>query len=598
MRLWSYVPKRFEDGGFSGVCRFDWEIRKVFPRIRSVTKPPKDLDPEQDLVITANHLSLDVPEEIKTVVVHHGCAQTHFDRDPGWRTDETLEICRRQKEMFKRPNRIFVSPSRWCAEEFLRHGFAEVLAEIIPHWVETISRRIVPRGSGSPVVLGDWRDRNKGVAILETLRKTHPELEFRQLRCDYETRAKAYRDADVYLGLSVSEGGSYALSDAEAAGLPIVMTDVGNYLEYSDRIAIPWENREDPDLIAYHLGMRARTGRMSPSFFDSYTFDKWKAKWEDLVRRFWDGEIPKAPEPEPESITVSSRVLVGCGSGIGNVLFNLPALKALHEMGNTVLVYCNGDYGMRHLLNRCRYVDAVYIQPDAVPEADAVISGPFCPKPLQADPRLRWFRWHDAPPYCEPEWKKCWRGAEALGAKAIPQDVTDWCRYLPSETCGDHRLGVAPGCKPDPTWARKRYPRMVEAVQLCYENFPEGVAWFGLPEDRPEGELPGKEHFGEFALEELPDRLFGCRGFLGTDSGITHLAASLGVPTAILYTATSEIKGDPVPGSKARKLYRQSLECRPCTGTSAWFSCESWRCQEIPPEKVAEALRDIVRENA
>ncbi|MBN8246099.1 MAG: glycosyltransferase family 9 protein [Verrucomicrobia bacterium] len=36
-------------------------------------------------------------------------------------------------------------------------------------------------------------------------------------------------------------------------------------------------------------------------------------------------------------------------------------------------------------------------------------------------------------------------------------------------------------------------------------------------------------------LAEVADRLSGCRGFLGHDSGITHLAAALGLPGVILW---------------------------------------------------------------
>lgn len=42
------------------------------------------------------------------------------------------------------------------------------------------------------------------------------------------------------------------------------------------------------------------------------------------------------------------------------------------------------------------------------------------------------------------------------------------------------------------------------------------------------------------ALQELAVRLAGCTGFLGHDSGITHLAAALGVPTLVLWGSSVE----------------------------------------------------------
>ncbi|HEY9172488.1 MAG TPA: glycosyltransferase family 9 protein, partial [Verrucomicrobiae bacterium] len=41
-------------------------------------------------------------------------------------------------------------------------------------------------------------------------------------------------------------------------------------------------------------------------------------------------------------------------------------------------------------------------------------------------------------------------------------------------------------------------------------------------------------------LPELAARLQTCRGFVGHDSGITHLAAALGLPTLVLWADTVE----------------------------------------------------------
>ena len=36
------------------------------------------------LVITDNHLACDIPNKYKTILVHHGVAETHAAREPGW----------------------------------------------------------------------------------------------------------------------------------------------------------------------------------------------------------------------------------------------------------------------------------------------------------------------------------------------------------------------------------------------------------------------------------------------------------------------------------------------------------------------------------
>src|SRR5262245_50181701 len=88
--LISFVPARFEDGAWSGVPRFDRELRRVFPELISLRVGARSRAclallahrRPDTLVITCNEASLLVPESLRTIVVHHGCAQTHFDRDP------------------------------------------------------------------------------------------------------------------------------------------------------------------------------------------------------------------------------------------------------------------------------------------------------------------------------------------------------------------------------------------------------------------------------------------------------------------------------------------------------------------------------------
>src|SRR6266704_1471533 len=47
-------------------------------------------------------------------------------------------------------------------------------------------------------------------------------------------------------------------------------------------------------------------------------------------------------------------------------------------------------------------------------------------------------------------------------------------------------------------------------------------------------------------LLEVAQRLLQCRGYLGNDSGITHLAAMLGVPTVAIFGATDPVIWRPV----------------------------------------------------
>ena len=161
MTIYSYVSRTVEQRGWTGVCRADATLRRAIPGLRSVTLLPA-LEPD-DIVITDNHLSLDVPNEIKTIVVHRGCAATHYERDRNWRTDWSRGLAKKQIAMFALPNRIWIAPSAWVADEFAKlvpDSFREF--NVIPNWVDPIPPL---RKSGRPKIIGDWRDFNKGRGI-------------------------------------------------------------------------------------------------------------------------------------------------------------------------------------------------------------------------------------------------------------------------------------------------------------------------------------------------------------------------------------------------------------------------------------------------
>ncbi len=242
------------------------------------------------IVITGNETSLLVPDALRTIVLHHGCAQTHFDRDPAWRGAMESGFCQAQRAMYTRPNRWFLSAARWTAEQFSRHHGVP-LSPVLPSWVETMPR--LRASNARPVVLGDFRTVNKGSEVVAKLSAARPNLEFRDLRCTYEKRKDVYGVADAYLCLSLSEGGSFAVSDAEATSLPLVMTDVGNYLEYTASRVIPWQQRADVGIVAAELDAALSVPR-GPSFFEGWTFEKWRRAWRSQVDEVADGKHKRA----------------------------------------------------------------------------------------------------------------------------------------------------------------------------------------------------------------------------------------------------------------------------------------------------------------
>jgi hypothetical protein len=282
MTIYSLVAKRIEDGGWTGVCRFDQMLRRVFPGLESIT--PAHLPSAygiDDVVIADNHLSTLVPDIVKTIVVHHGCAETHYDRDPYWRNDSTRNIVELQRRILDVPNRKFVAPSQWVADQFWpRQKRASI--RVIPHWVDPIPSN--GRSGNNPIIIGDWRDWNKGSGIWSALAAKCPQWDFRQLSFKNESEKIAqYGSASLFLGLSLSEGAGYALADAEAAGLPIVTTDTGLYLEFNECTIVPWWRRDDLDLVAAAIA-RQLENPGTPAFYRFYSFNDWAAQWREVVQ--------------------------------------------------------------------------------------------------------------------------------------------------------------------------------------------------------------------------------------------------------------------------------------------------------------------------
>jgi hypothetical protein len=289
----SLVPERFEDGAHSGVPRFDYELRRALPGLVSINTRWRSrawlqwlawTDPAA-IVITGNETSLLVPEPLRTVVVHHGCAQTHFDRDPTWRGKRERALCAAQKAMYARERRWFVALAQWTAQQFSEH-YSVPAARLIPNWVDTPPKPPRPTPA-RPVVLGDWRNFNKGSDVIPRLQEQLPTFEFRTLKCTYDTRVAAYHQADAYLCLSLSEGGSYSVSDAEASRLGLVTTDVGNHAEYRAGHVLPWAEREDAARVAGALRAAVEQPR-AEAFFDAWTFERWQSAWQLLLTEVAD----------------------------------------------------------------------------------------------------------------------------------------------------------------------------------------------------------------------------------------------------------------------------------------------------------------------
>jgi ADP-heptose:LPS heptosyltransferase len=96
----------------------------------------------------------------------------------------------------------------------------------------------------------------------------------------------------------------------------------------------------------------------------------------------------------------------------------------------------------------------------------------------------------------------------------------------------------------------------------------------------------------DLPLIHVASLLDRCRCYIGNDSGITHLAAAVGIPTIALFGPTDpKIWG---PRGERVTILRKNLDCSPCADEEL-ARCSHRRCLElIGVEEVIERMRELM----
>jgi ADP-heptose:LPS heptosyltransferase len=82
----------------------------------------------------------------------------------------------------------------------------------------------------------------------------------------------------------------------------------------------------------------------------------------------------------------------------------------------------------------------------------------------------------------------------------------------------------------------------------------------------------------------------GCRFFIGNDSGISHMAAALGLPTVAIFGPTDPRVWSP-RGEKV-VVVRKEIPCSPCP-QERFFQCKNFEC--LKGIEISEVLRGLER---
>lgn len=163
------------------------------------------------------------------------------------------------------------------------------------------------------------------------------------------------------------------------------------------------------------------------------------------------------------------------------------------------------------------------------------------------------------------------------------------------------------------TWASKEWPirfwREI-AARAAEAGFDVLVPWGNDAERSRAHEIAGgaaARVLDREPLERLVGRLAAAELVVGVDSGLTHLAAALGVPTVAIYGSTApELTG--VRGPRAAVLAASAPECVPCMRRECTYRGPALTWQGEPvrpdcyatvsPERVWRAARALVAAEA
>jgi ADP-heptose:LPS heptosyltransferase len=151
---------------------------------------------------------------------------------------------------------------------------------------------------------------------------------------------------------------------------------------------------------------------------------------------------------------------------------------------------------------------------------------------------------------------------------------------------------IHPGSgSPHKNWPLERFLETAEILRDLYQV--QLIFLLGPVEQESGLILNGIQARGWPVIRGLPLPLLAgvlslCAGYLGNDSGVSHLAAALGVPTVVLFGPT-----DPAfwsPQGPAVRILKPSIHCAPCD-RETMLSCPDKACLgDLDVKQVLEVI--------
>jgi hypothetical protein len=286
---------------------------------------------------------------------------------------------------------------------------------------------------------------------------------------------------------------------------------------------------------------------------------------------------------------------LGDGCGLGNLLQALPAVQAMHERGIICDLFLSGFVydGIADVVRGQPYVRDIY--ENTYDNREDMYD--VCIVSFISNHRV-----DNAKKYVKlrQDWKK-------------RSEYGQYCRA--AVKCGAHdftrpRLNIAArhfdleapsvllhaGCTNRKYWERRKWNHYEELTNLLLNDGCR-VYCCGTADERVDH--PGVVAYTNLPIQETAALIQQCDLFVSNDSGLMHLAASLGKKQVAIFTATSDKKSGPYYNPHARVI-RPALACYPCYGNEkAWNECAHWHCRDsITVSEVHHLIREMAFEES
>ena len=244
-----YCCGTYQSGDFGGVARFDHCLKSNFPNVVSFQGPSHKNEftcflkqcKVPPIVITDNHLSCDVPNEFKTVVINHGCAKKTAalvkEWDPYWKN-----LCvEGQHSMLehRHPESTVMVPT--C--DSIQRDFTQIyhtdytkfqIIKILHYsFMDQSVRKTYGKRDLKVKVLTTRDDVIKELTCSNLSEKYYfqrlnPDGRFHKTVANYiAALQRQYLKSDVFLNLSKHLNSVYEVLDAAVCGVVIVSTNTG-----------------------------------------------------------------------------------------------------------------------------------------------------------------------------------------------------------------------------------------------------------------------------------------------------------------------------------------------------------------------------------